>query len=44
VIRTAFLTHLQTVEPRYVMECFPVVLVLCALAWVRPRMAVDSPM
>ena len=44
VIRTAFLTQLQTVEPRYVMECFPVLLVLCALAWVRPRVAVDSPM
>jgi hypothetical protein len=44
VIRTAFLTQLQTVEPRYVTECFPVVLVMCALAWVRPRMAVDSPM
>jgi hypothetical protein len=44
VIRTAFLTQLQTVEPRYVMECFPVVLALCALAWVRPRVAVDSPM
>jgi hypothetical protein len=44
VIRTAFLTQLQTVEPRYVMECFPAVLVLCALAWVRPRIAVDSPM
>jgi hypothetical protein len=44
VIRTAFLTQLQTVEPRYVIECFPVVLVLCALAWVRSRVAVDSPM
>lgn len=44
LIRTAFVTQLQTVEPRYVMECFPVVQVLCALAWIRPRMAVDSPM
>jgi 4-amino-4-deoxy-L-arabinose transferase-like glycosyltransferase len=44
LIRTAFLTQLQTVEPRYVMECFPVVLVLCALAWTKPRVAVDSPM
>ena len=44
VIRTAFLTQLQTVEPRYVMVCFPAVLVLCALAWVKPRVAVDSPM
>jgi 4-amino-4-deoxy-L-arabinose transferase-like glycosyltransferase len=44
VIRTVFLTQLQTVEPRYVMECFPVVLALCALAWTKPRVAVDSPM
>jgi 4-amino-4-deoxy-L-arabinose transferase-like glycosyltransferase len=44
LIRTAFLTQLQTVEPRYVMECFPVVLALCALAWTKPRVAVDSPM
>ncbi len=44
LIRTAFLTQLQTVEPRYVMECFPVVLALGALAWTKPRVAVDSPM
>lgn len=44
LIRTAFLTQLQTVEPRYVMECFPAVLVLCSLAWTKPRVAVDSPM
>jgi hypothetical protein len=44
VIRTAFLTQLQTVEPRYVMVCFPVVLVLAALSFVSPRVAVDSPM
>nr|HEV7954004.1 hypothetical protein [Candidatus Acidoferrales bacterium] len=44
LIRTAFLTQLQTVEPRYVIECFPVVLALCALAWTKPRVAVDAPM
>jgi 4-amino-4-deoxy-L-arabinose transferase-like glycosyltransferase len=44
LIRTAFLTQLQTVEPRYVIECFPVVLALCALAYISPRVAVDSPM
>jgi 4-amino-4-deoxy-L-arabinose transferase-like glycosyltransferase len=44
LIRTAFLTQLQTVEPRYVMECFPVVLALCALAWTKPRVAVAPPM
>jgi hypothetical protein len=32
-IRTALLTQLQTVEPRYVIVCFPVVLALGAQAW-----------
>jgi 4-amino-4-deoxy-L-arabinose transferase-like glycosyltransferase len=36
VIRTAVLTQLQTVEPRYVLVCFPVVLALGALAWASP--------
>ena len=36
VIRTAFLTQLQTVEPRYVMVCFPALLALGALAWALP--------
>jgi hypothetical protein len=47
LIRTAFLTQLQTVDPRYVIECFPAVLALCALGCVhsgKPRVAVDSPM
>jgi len=39
VIRTAFLTQLQTVEPRYVIVCFPAVLVLGALAWASPSRA-----
>jgi hypothetical protein len=33
VIRTLFLTQLQTVEPRYVIVCYPVILALGALAW-----------
>lgn len=33
VIRTAFLTQLHTVEPRYVVMCFPAVLALAALAF-----------
>jgi hypothetical protein len=33
VIRTAFLTQLQTCEPRYVLECFPALLALCAQVW-----------
>ncbi len=33
VVRTVFLTQLQTVEPRYLIVCFPVVLALAAEAW-----------
>ncbi|MFZ0582119.1 MAG: hypothetical protein WA690_04895 [Candidatus Acidiferrales bacterium] len=36
-IRTVAMTQLQTVEPRYVIECFPVVLAFGALAWAIPR-------
>ncbi|MFZ3333604.1 MAG: hypothetical protein WA197_23395 [Candidatus Acidiferrales bacterium] len=36
-IRTLAMTQLQTVEPRYVIECFPVVLAFGALAWAIPR-------
>lgn len=36
-IRTVVMTQLQTVEPRYVIECFPVVLAFGALAWAIPR-------
>lgn len=32
-IRTAFLTQLQTVEPRYVIECFPALIALGAQVW-----------
>jgi hypothetical protein len=37
VVRTAFLTQLQTVEPRYVVVCFPVVLALGALTCAIPQ-------
>jgi hypothetical protein len=37
VVRTLFLTQLPTVEPRYVIVCYPVMLALGALAWSRPR-------
>jgi hypothetical protein len=33
IVRTALLTQLQTIEPRYVIVCFPLVLALGALAW-----------
>lgn len=32
VVRTAFVTQLQTVEPRYVIECYPAILALGSLA------------
>lgn len=37
LVRTAFLTQIETPEPRYVLECFPAVLSLAALVCVRPR-------
>ena len=33
VIRTAFLTQLQTCEPRYVLVCFPALIALGAQSW-----------
>ena len=33
VIRTLFLTRIETPEPRYVLECFPAVLALAAQVW-----------
>jgi len=36
-IRTVAMTQLQTVEPRYVIECFPVIVALGALVWATPR-------
>jgi hypothetical protein len=35
-IRTVAMTQLQTVEPRYVIECFPVIVALGALVWAKP--------
>jgi len=35
-IRTVAMTQLQTVEPRYAIECFPVIVALGALAWAMP--------
>lgn len=36
-LRTALLTQLQTVEPRYTIVCFPMILALGALAWSTPQ-------
>jgi hypothetical protein len=38
VLRTAFLTTLETPEPRYVLECFPAVIALGALAFARGKL------
>ncbi len=37
LVRTAFLTNIETPEPRYVIECFPAVLALAAQTWTRQR-------
>ncbi len=38
LVRTAFLTQVETPEPRYVIVCFPAVLALGALVWAKsPR-------
>src|SRR5579875_547737 len=39
VIRTAFLTTIETPEPRYVLECFPAVFALAAQVWAKRREA-----
>jgi hypothetical protein len=39
LVRTIFLTQLQTVEPRYVIVCYPLIIVLGSLAWSLPRQA-----
>ncbi len=35
VVRTAFLTRIEAPEPRYVLECFPVIYALGAFFWLR---------
>ncbi len=42
VIRTAFLTTIETPEPRYVLECFPAVFALGALLWSKRSAAAIS--
>src|SRR5260370_339698 len=41
VVRTAFLTQLQTCEPRYVLVCFPALLAIAAQIW--PRVQTRRP-
>ncbi len=37
LVRTAFFTHVETPEPRYVLECFPALLALGAVGWAPGR-------
>lgn len=41
-IRTAFLTQLITVDPRYLIVCFPALLAIGALAWMKPQPSFPS--
>jgi hypothetical protein len=41
LIRTAFLTQLQTCEPRYILVCFPALLAIAAQLW--PRLQTRRP-
>ena len=44
VVRTAFLTSLETPEPRYVLECFPALIAFAASGlWARNGEARDTP-
>jgi len=36
LVRTAFLSQVETPEPRYVLVCFPALLALAALGWAKP--------
>lgn len=42
-LRTAFLTTLETPEPRYVILCFPTIIALAAQVFVRPHEAASAP-
>jgi hypothetical protein len=40
-VRTAFLTQLQTCEPRYVVVCFPALLAIAAQLWRRSQATLE---
>ena len=37
VVRTAYFTHIDTIEPRYVLECYPAVFALGAMFFAGPK-------
>jgi len=43
LLRTAFLTTLETPEPRYVLVCFPAILALAALSFLPRNVSIASP-
>jgi 4-amino-4-deoxy-L-arabinose transferase-like glycosyltransferase len=42
VVRTAVLTQLQTVEPRYVIVCFPALLAIAAQVWAKTKSGISA--
>jgi hypothetical protein len=42
LVRTAFLTALETPEPRYVLVCFPAVIALAAQVFVSPQLQAEA--
>ena len=44
LIRTAFLTTIETPEPRYMVECFPALLALAAQVWAKRNAPPESPL
>ena len=44
ILRTAFLTTVEAPEPRYVLVCFPAILALGAVAFVRGSKTVSAPL
>jgi hypothetical protein len=43
LIRTAFLTTVEAPEPRYVLVCFPAILALAAIAFLKRPASTDTP-
>lgn len=43
VVRTIFLTTLETPEPRYVLECFPALIAMAAAAFAGPNVGIREP-
>ncbi len=43
ILRTAFLTTVEAPEPRYVLVCFPAILALGAIAFIRQPKSVSAP-